>query len=174
MTQGTTFTTTNDDFWSTNDSPTGTALQVKFTCKVCDTTSVKRVSPHGWSRGTVLAKCDGCDNIHKLWDHLKVFHELKGKPLFLIPPPPNSCHNIHKLWDHLKVFHELKGTPLPSSCVPCHEMIGRRCPLYRTGIAACDILLLTSAHILAECGRGGARVGVSVSKNGKASFDKRT
>jgi len=57
--------------------------KVKFTCKICDTTTVKRVSPHGWSRGTVLAKCDGCDNIHKLWDHLNVFHELKGN---VFPP----------------------------------------------------------------------------------------
>lgn len=54
--------------------------QVKFTCNVCDTTNIKRVSPRGWNAGTVLARCDGCEKVHKLIDNLKVFHELKGEP----------------------------------------------------------------------------------------------
>lgn len=62
--------------------------KVKFTCKMCETTSVKRVSPHGWTAGSVFAKCDGCGVVHKLVDNLKIFHEFKG-PVFPSTAPAN-------------------------------------------------------------------------------------
>ena len=55
-----------------------TFVQVKFTCKRCGTSSLKAVNPHAWATGTVFARCDGCQVIHKLTDNLELFHELAG------------------------------------------------------------------------------------------------
>ena len=53
-------------------------LQVRYTCKLCGTTTTKAVNPHAWATGTVFGRCDGCQVIHKLTDNLELFHELSG------------------------------------------------------------------------------------------------
>lgn len=53
-------------------------LQVKYTCKLCSTTTTGAVNPHAWATGTVFGRCDGCQVIHKLTDNLELFHELSG------------------------------------------------------------------------------------------------
>lgn len=55
-----------------------TFVQVKFICKRCGTSSLKAVNPHAWATGTVFARCDGCQVIHKLTDNLELFHEVAG------------------------------------------------------------------------------------------------
>lgn len=43
-----------------------------FTCNLCGQSNSKRVNPIAWERGSVFARCDGCDVVHKLKDNLKV------------------------------------------------------------------------------------------------------
>ncbi|KAL2548867.1 uncharacterized protein Fot_10397 [Forsythia ovata] len=38
-------------------------LAMIFTCKVCDTRSVKTVCRESYDKGVVVAKCDGCNNL---------------------------------------------------------------------------------------------------------------
>ena len=64
-------------------------LQVRYTCKLCGTTTTKAVNPHAWATGTVFGRCDGCQVIHKLTDNLELFHELSG-PLLNSPINPDS------------------------------------------------------------------------------------
>ena len=65
---------------------TSVFLQVRYTCKLCGTTTTKAVNPHAWATGTVFGRCDGCQVIHKLTDNLELFHELSGP---LLHPPIN-------------------------------------------------------------------------------------
>lgn len=51
---------------------------VRYTCKLCGTTSLKAVNPHAWTEGSVFGRCDGCGVVHKIVDNLNVFHEMKG------------------------------------------------------------------------------------------------
>lgn len=51
------------------------SAQVRFTCNLCGNTYVKPVNPHAWKNGSVFARCDECDVVHKLVDGLKLFHE---------------------------------------------------------------------------------------------------
>lgn len=50
-------------------------LCMVFTCKVCDTRSVKTASRESYEKGVVVARCGGCDNLHLLADHLGMFGE---------------------------------------------------------------------------------------------------
>ena len=64
-------------------------LQVKYTCKLCGTTTTKAVNPHAWATGTVFGRCEGCQVIHKLTDNLELFHELSGS-IISSPISPDS------------------------------------------------------------------------------------
>ncbi len=55
-------------------------LQVRFTCNLCGNTYVKPINPHAWSHGSVFARCEECNVIHKLKDGLKLFHEYNVWP----------------------------------------------------------------------------------------------
>uniref|UniRef100_A0A7N0RHV0 DNL-type domain-containing protein n=1 Tax=Kalanchoe fedtschenkoi TaxID=63787 RepID=A0A7N0RHV0_KALFE len=46
-----------------------------FTCKVCDTRSIKTFSRESYEKGVVVARCGGCDNLHLLADRLGWFGE---------------------------------------------------------------------------------------------------
>ncbi|KAL2548865.1 Zim17-type zinc finger protein [Forsythia ovata] len=48
-------------------------LAMIFTCKVCDTRSVKTVCRESYDKGVVVAKCDGCNNLHLIADRLGWF-----------------------------------------------------------------------------------------------------
>ncbi|KAL3520734.1 hypothetical protein ACH5RR_018883 [Cinchona calisaya] len=50
-------------------------LAMIFTCKVCDTRSVKTVSRVSYEKGVVLARCGGCNNVHLIADRLGWFGE---------------------------------------------------------------------------------------------------
>jgi len=43
-----------------------TCLQIKFTCNLCGTTSIRPVNPHAWAKGSVFGRCGGCNVIHKV------------------------------------------------------------------------------------------------------------
>eukprot|EP00884_Botryococcus_braunii_P010580 jgi/Botrbrau1/19523/Bobra.0035s0022.1 len=49
--------------------------KVRFTCNLCGNTYVRPVNPHAWTKGSVFAKCEECNVVHKLVDGLKLFHE---------------------------------------------------------------------------------------------------
>ncbi|KAA8534404.1 hypothetical protein F0562_031921 [Nyssa sinensis] len=50
-------------------------LAMIFTCKVCETRSVKTVCRESYEKGVVVARCDGCNNLHLIADHLGWFGE---------------------------------------------------------------------------------------------------
>ncbi|KAJ7975047.1 DNL-type zinc finger protein [Quillaja saponaria] len=51
-------------------------LAMIFTCKVCETRSVKTVCRESYEKGVVVVRCGGCDNLHLMADNLGWF----GKP----------------------------------------------------------------------------------------------
>lgn len=44
-----------------------------FTCKVCETRSVKMASRDSYDNGVVVARCGGCNNLHLMADRLGWF-----------------------------------------------------------------------------------------------------
>ncbi|GMN51046.1 hypothetical protein TIFTF001_020209 [Ficus carica] len=51
-------------------------LAMIFTCRVCETRSVKTVCRESYEKGVVVVRCGGCNNLHLMADHLGWF----GKP----------------------------------------------------------------------------------------------
>ncbi|EPS59740.1 hypothetical protein M569_15064, partial [Genlisea aurea] len=50
-------------------------LVMMFTCRVCDTRSVKTTCRSSYDKGVVIARCDGCNNLHLIADRLGWFGE---------------------------------------------------------------------------------------------------
>ncbi|KAF8403089.1 hypothetical protein HHK36_011183 [Tetracentron sinense] len=50
-------------------------LVMIFTCKVCETRSVKTVCRESYEKGVVVARCGGCTNLHLIADRLGWFGE---------------------------------------------------------------------------------------------------
>ncbi|KAJ4720764.1 Zinc finger, DNL-type [Melia azedarach] len=50
-------------------------LAMIFTCKVCETRSMKTVCRESYENGVVVARCGGCNNLHLIADHLGWFGE---------------------------------------------------------------------------------------------------
>ncbi|KAG8390609.1 hypothetical protein BUALT_Bualt01G0101300 [Buddleja alternifolia] len=50
-------------------------LVMVFTCGVCDTRSMKTVCRESYDKGVVVARCDGCNNLHLIADRLGWFGE---------------------------------------------------------------------------------------------------
>ncbi|KAJ8759101.1 hypothetical protein K2173_004107 [Erythroxylum novogranatense] len=50
-------------------------LAMIFTCKVCETRSVKTVCRQSYEKGVVVARCGGCNNLHLIADRLGWFGE---------------------------------------------------------------------------------------------------
>ncbi|KAJ9175513.1 hypothetical protein P3X46_014061 [Hevea brasiliensis] len=50
-------------------------LAMIFTCKVCETRSVKTVCRESYEKGVVVARCSGCNNLHLIADRLGWFGE---------------------------------------------------------------------------------------------------
>lgn len=46
-----------------------------FTCKVCDTRSMKMASIESYEKGVVVVRCEGCDNLHLIADRRGWFGE---------------------------------------------------------------------------------------------------
>jgi protein import protein ZIM17 len=44
-----------------------------FTCKLCDTRSMKMASRESYENGVVVARCGGCNNLHLMADRLGWF-----------------------------------------------------------------------------------------------------
>ncbi|MBA0596273.1 hypothetical protein Gorai_013100, partial [Gossypium raimondii] len=50
-------------------------LAMIFTCKVCETRSVKTVCRESYQKGVVVVRCGGCNNLHLIADRLGWFGE---------------------------------------------------------------------------------------------------
>lgn len=55
-------------------SPSG-LYAMFFTCKVCNTRSAKTFSKKSYHTGVVLIRCDGCQKLHLVADHLGWFRD---------------------------------------------------------------------------------------------------
>lgn len=54
-----------------------------FTCKVCDTRNLKSSCRESYDKGVVVARCNGCDNLHLIADRLGWFGEPSSVEEFL-------------------------------------------------------------------------------------------
>lgn len=58
-----------------------TALKDKFllgfTCRICTTKHTKLISKTSYYKGVVIARCDGCSNLHLIADNLGWFRDQK-------------------------------------------------------------------------------------------------
>lgn len=53
----------------------GKKLAIVFTCKVCETRSVKQFTEQAYQNGVVMARCPGCENLHLIADRLGFFED---------------------------------------------------------------------------------------------------
>ncbi|KAH9292934.1 hypothetical protein KI387_041882, partial [Taxus chinensis] len=58
-------------------------LAMVYTCRVCETRSVKTMSRESYEKGIVIVRCGGCNNLHLIADRLGWFGEPSSVEDFL-------------------------------------------------------------------------------------------
>lgn len=60
------FQSQNEWIVETTSSNPRRTQKVKFTCNLCGCTTISPVNPHAMAKGSVFARCQGCNVIHKV------------------------------------------------------------------------------------------------------------
>ena len=66
---------TSKDFVIPGAQTGGRKLAIVYTCKVCETRSIKQFTENSYNKGVVLVRCPGCKNLHLIADRLGIFEE---------------------------------------------------------------------------------------------------
>ncbi|KAL7067004.1 DNL zinc finger domain-containing protein [Cryptosporidium serpentis] len=68
---------------TTNHGPEGTYI-LSCKCNKCQNPIIKKFSKHSYHNGVVIIRCDGCNNLHLIADHLGWFGNSSNIDIFSI------------------------------------------------------------------------------------------
>ena len=70
-------TQAKDDAATTTSVATQRVLQMLYTCNQCDTKNAAKFSASSYETGSIVVRCEGCQSLHLLVDHLKFFDAME-------------------------------------------------------------------------------------------------